>query len=67
MWFIDEVKFSFSVVIGKLGKRLWLFNFGGYGLSLSEDQLAFLDVAREFAQKQLAPYAAEWDEQKSSL
>ncbi|MEC7554772.1 MAG: acyl-CoA dehydrogenase family protein, partial [Pseudomonadota bacterium] len=32
--------------------------------SLSEDQLAFLDVAREFAQKQLAPYAAEWDEQK---
>ena len=32
--------------------------------SLSEDQLDFLDVAREFAQKQLAPYAAEWDEQK---
>jgi alkylation response protein AidB-like acyl-CoA dehydrogenase len=32
--------------------------------SFSEDQLAFMDLARDFAQQQLAPYAAEWDEQK---
>ena len=32
--------------------------------SFSEDQLAFMGLARDFAQQQLAPYAAEWDEQK---
>ena len=28
---------------------------------LSEDQLAFQNLASEFAQKELAPKAAEWD------
>ena len=28
---------------------------------LSEDQRAFADTARAFAQAELAPYAAEWD------
>jgi alkylation response protein AidB-like acyl-CoA dehydrogenase len=32
--------------------------------ALSEQQTAFVDVAREFARDQLAPNAANWDEQK---
>ena len=32
--------------------------------ALSEQQIAFVDVAREFARDQLAPNAANWDEQK---
>lgn len=32
--------------------------------SLNEDQLAFQDVARAFAQNEMAPHAAEWDEKK---
>lgn len=32
--------------------------------SLSDDQQAFVSLAREFAQKQLAPFAADWDEHK---
>lgn len=32
--------------------------------SLSDDQLAYQDAAREFAVGELAPYAAEWDENK---
>ena len=30
---------------------------------LSEDQRAFADTARQFAQAELAPHAAEWDAQ----
>ena len=30
---------------------------------LTEDQRAFADTARAFAQAELAPYAAEWDAQ----
>ncbi len=29
---------------------------------LSEEQRAFRDTAREFAANEMAPYAAEWDE-----
>jgi alkylation response protein AidB-like acyl-CoA dehydrogenase len=32
--------------------------------NLNEDQLAFQDAARRFADKELAPYASEWDAQK---
>lgn len=32
-------------------------------LTLTEEQLAFRNVAREFADNELAPYAKEWDEQ----
>ncbi|MCS4301072.1 acyl-CoA dehydrogenase family protein [Chryseobacterium sp. BIGb0232] len=32
--------------------------------NLSEEQLAFQDAARKFAEKELAPYASEWDAQK---
>lgn len=32
--------------------------------NLSEEQLAFQQVAREFSEKELAPKAAEWDEKK---
>jgi alkylation response protein AidB-like acyl-CoA dehydrogenase len=32
--------------------------------NLSEEQLAFQQAAREFAEKELAPKAAEWDEKK---
>ena len=32
--------------------------------SLSRDQLAFQAVAREFAEKELKPYAAKWDQEK---
>lgn len=32
--------------------------------NLSEEQLAFQDAARAFAQGEMAPLAAEWDEQK---
>ena len=32
--------------------------------SLSEDQLAFQDAARQFAEGELAPNAAKWDEEK---
>ncbi|RQO42628.1 acyl-CoA dehydrogenase [Chryseobacterium sp. KBW03] len=32
--------------------------------NLNEDQLAFQDAARKFAEKELAPYASEWDAQK---
>jgi len=32
--------------------------------SLNDDQLAYQGAAREFAVGELAPYAAEWDEQK---
>jgi alkylation response protein AidB-like acyl-CoA dehydrogenase len=32
--------------------------------NLNEDQLAFQDAARRFAEKELAPYASEWDAQK---
>lgn len=32
--------------------------------SLSEDQLAFQDAARAFAQGEMAPFAAQWDEEK---
>ncbi|MDF2152109.1 acyl-CoA dehydrogenase family protein [Vibrio sp. CAU 1672] len=31
---------------------------------LNEDQLAFADVARQFAEQMLAPHAAEWDERQ---
>ena len=30
---------------------------------LTEDQRAFAETARAFAQAELAPHAAEWDEQ----
>ena len=30
--------------------------------SLSEEQVAFQDMARDFAQNEMAPHAAEWDE-----
>ncbi|WP_431608583.1 acyl-CoA dehydrogenase family protein [Chryseobacterium sp. 'Rf worker isolate 10'] len=33
--------------------------------NLNEDQLAFQDAARRFADKELAPYASEWDAQKT--
>lgn len=32
--------------------------------NLNENQLAFQDAARSFAEKELAPYASEWDAQK---
>lgn len=32
--------------------------------SLNEEQLAFQDAARSFAEKELAPYASEWDSKK---
>ena len=32
--------------------------------ALTDDQLAYQSAAREFAQGELAPHAAEWDEQK---
>lgn len=32
-------------------------------MELNEEQLAFVQAAREFAQGELAPYAAQWDEQ----
>jgi len=32
--------------------------------TLNEDQQAFQDTARAFAREQLAPFAAQWDEQK---
>ncbi|BFO66713.1 acyl-CoA dehydrogenase family protein [Chryseobacterium sp. KCF3-3] len=32
--------------------------------NLNQDQLAFQDAARRFADKELAPYASEWDAQK---
>lgn len=32
--------------------------------NLSEEQLAFQDAARKFAEKELAPFASEWDAQK---
>lgn len=32
--------------------------------NLNEDQQAFQDAARRFAEKELAPYASEWDAQK---
>ena len=32
---------------------------------LSEDQRAFRDTARDFAAKEMAPYAAAWDEEKT--
>ena len=32
--------------------------------NLNEDQLAFQDAARKFAEKELAPYASEWDARK---
>ena len=32
--------------------------------NLNQDQLAFQSVARDFAEKELKPYAAEWDEKK---
>ncbi len=32
--------------------------------NLTDDQLAFQEVARSFAQKELAPHAAEWDAKK---
>ncbi|NIF06131.1 acyl-CoA dehydrogenase [Chryseobacterium sp. Tr-659] len=32
--------------------------------NLSEEQLAFQDAARKFAEKELFPYASEWDAQK---
>ncbi|NAW50045.1 acyl-CoA dehydrogenase [Elizabethkingia argentiflava] len=32
--------------------------------NLNEDQLAFQDAARQFAQKELAPHASEWDANK---
>ncbi|MEJ5051822.1 acyl-CoA dehydrogenase family protein [Chryseobacterium culicis] len=32
--------------------------------NLNEDQRAFQDAARRFAEKELAPYASEWDAQK---
>ncbi|MBV8327241.1 acyl-CoA dehydrogenase family protein [Chryseobacterium sp.] len=32
--------------------------------NLNEDQLAFQDAARRFAEKELFPYASEWDTQK---
>ncbi|CAE6942420.1 acyl-CoA dehydrogenase family protein [Vibrio sp. B1FLJ16] len=31
---------------------------------LNEDQIAFADVAKQFAEQMLAPYAAEWDEKQ---
>ena len=31
---------------------------------LNEDQIAFADMARSFAQKELEPHAAEWDEEQ---
>ncbi len=30
--------------------------------NLTEDQIAFRDAAREFTRKEMAPYAAEWDQ-----
>ena len=30
--------------------------------TLSEDQRAFQDTARDFAEERMAPHAAEWDE-----
>ncbi|HAD48619.1 MAG TPA: acyl-CoA dehydrogenase, partial [Idiomarina sp.] len=30
---------------------------------LTEDQQAFVDTAKAFADKELAPYAAQWDEE----
>ncbi|MDN3692331.1 acyl-CoA dehydrogenase family protein [Chryseobacterium tructae] len=32
--------------------------------NLSDEQLAFQDAARKFAEKELSPYASEWDAQK---
>src|SRR5882757_5660607 len=32
--------------------------------ALSEEQLALLDLARDFAREHLAPHAVEWDEKK---
>jgi alkylation response protein AidB-like acyl-CoA dehydrogenase len=32
--------------------------------TLNEDQQAFQDTARAFAREQLAPFAAQWDEEK---
>ncbi len=32
--------------------------------TLSEDQIAIRDMARDFANEQIAPYAVEWDEKK---
>ncbi|WP_160139971.1 acyl-CoA dehydrogenase family protein [Chryseobacterium sp. c4a] len=32
--------------------------------NLSDEQLAFQDAARKFAEKELTPYASEWDAQK---
>ncbi|MBB6306528.1 isobutyryl-CoA dehydrogenase [Xanthobacter tagetidis] len=32
--------------------------------TLNEDQIAIRDMARDFANEQLAPYAVEWDEKK---
>ena len=30
---------------------------------LNEDQQAFVDAAKEFAASEMAPFAAEWDEE----
>lgn len=35
----------------------------GVDFDLTEDQRAFQEMARDFAQSRLAPFAAEWDEQ----
>ena len=29
--------------------------------NLTEDQQAFVDVAKQFAEQELAPHAAQWD------
>ena len=34
---------------------------------LTEEQRAFADTARQFAQAELAPHAAEWDEKSHFL
>lgn len=31
---------------------------------LNEDQIAFADAAKQFAEQMLAPHAAEWDEKQ---
>lgn len=31
---------------------------------LNEDQIAFSDMARAFAQNEMEPHAAEWDQQQ---
>ena len=33
--------------------------------SLTEEQVMIQDMARQFAEAELAPYAAQWDEEKS--